>query len=381
VFQVLLLATEIWRSPGGIQRYMKMLVDIMDLPGDRASILTLLDSEADIPPTLSCSSISCCGGSKWTFCLSALRLAKSHKIQTAIVGHVALLPIAWMLKRLGYIQQYVVVLHGIEAWQRLRLLSRLSSRGVAAVIATTHYTAREFCYHNKLGNLKSAIIPLGSTIKAPQGPPEIAGDLRLLTVTRLAVADLYKGVDTVLHAVSRGRELGLNLSLEIVGDGDDRGRLEGIARSLGVQAAVRFRGSVPDVELQKAYAHAHVFVLPSKKEGFGIAFLEAMSSGIPCIGANHGGVPEVITHSESGFLIEYGDVDELVVLLRALMESPTLLSHMSKAALDRAKTLTFGAMAESWRSLLRDLQIRSVRADNIVPADALSALPDRRRTL
>jgi phosphatidylinositol alpha-1,6-mannosyltransferase len=372
VFLVLLLATEIWRNPGGIQRYMKMLVTIMGMSADPPNIVTLLDRESDLPIGVSGGSVRCCEGAKWRFCLEVLRLVKSGRIHTAIVGHVALLPVAWLFWRLGWIQNYAVVLHGMEAWQRLPWVSRIAARNAAVVIATTHYTAREFCFHNDLAHVKHVVIPLACTIRGLQRPQRMARQLRLLTVTRLSSFDVYKGVDTILLAVRRGRELGLNLSLEVIGDGDDRERLEGMSRVLDIRDAVRFRGSVSDVLLQEALRESHVFVLPSKKEGFGIAFLEAMASGLPCIGGNHGGVPEVIEHSESGFLIEYGDVEHMVFLLRALMESDALISEVSREARRRAETFGFDAMAQSWQSLLRSLQAQQPAADGRVGAGRAS---------
>jgi glycosyltransferase involved in cell wall biosynthesis len=68
--------------------------------------------------------------------------------------------------------------------------------------------------------------------------------------------------------------------------------------------------------------------MPSKKEGFGIVFLEAMRSGKPCIGGNHGGTPDVIEHGKSGFLVEYGNVEELADQIRVLVDDPTLRQTM-----------------------------------------------------
>jgi phosphatidyl-myo-inositol dimannoside synthase len=353
---VLLLATEIWRKPGGIQHYMKMLVTIVEMTTDCPKIVTVLDRESDLPVGTSGDSVRCCEGSKWRFFLEVCRLVKSRRIHTAIVGHVALLPVAWFCWQLGWIQNYAVVLHGIEAWRRLPWISRIAARSAVMAIATTHYTAREFCFHNDLAQLKHTVIPLAYTVGGRPRPRKITGDFRLLTVTRLSSYDVYKGVGTILLAVRRGRELGLNLSLEVIGDGDDRQRLEGVSRSLNISEAVRFRGSVSEILLQEALQEAHVFVLPSKKEGFGIVFAEAMASGLPCIGGNHGGVPEVIEDFESGFLIEYGDVEYMVFLLRALMESDALISEISKGARRRAEIFGFDAMAQSWRSLLQKLQ-------------------------
>jgi glycosyltransferase involved in cell wall biosynthesis len=70
--------------------------------------------------------------------------------------------------------------------------------------------------------------------------------------------------------------------------------------------------------------------MPSKKEGFGIVFLEAMRSGKPCIGGNHGGTPDVIEHGKSGFLVEYGNIDELANQIRVLADDPALRQTMGE---------------------------------------------------
>jgi len=133
--------------------------------------------------------------------------------------------------------------------------------------------------------------------------------------------------------------------------------LESVTRTLGIERFVRFHGSFKDQEFEEHFSASHVFAMPSKKEGFGIVYLEAMAAGLPCIGANHGGTPEVIEHGESGFLIEYGDVEQMVFYLRAIIESPSLYRTMSDAARRRAtQTLSLTAMAHSWGTLLDSLQ-------------------------
>jgi glycosyltransferase involved in cell wall biosynthesis len=193
-------------------------------------------------------------------------------------------------------------------------------------------------------------------------------------VSRLSVADQYKGADTVLRAVRLARDAGVPLTLDIVGSGDDLNRLEDLARYLGVREVVHLRGSLPDLEVERLYRQSDVFVMPSKKEGFGIVYLEAMAAGLPCIGANHGGTPEVIEHGENGFLIEYGDADQLLLYVQALMESPGLYARMSAAASRRAtETLTLKVMTESWRSLIESLSNGPTR-------DTQSLDPEGRKT-
>jgi glycosyltransferase involved in cell wall biosynthesis len=95
--------------------------------------------------------------------------------------------------------------------------------------------------------------------------------------------------------------------LRLIGRGDDIPRLQGIAAQLGVGAAIDFLGFVDDTRLTAELRACRLFALPSRKEGFGLVFLEAMAHGRPCLGARAGGVPEVIS-SESGVLVEYGDI-------------------------------------------------------------------------
>jgi glycosyltransferase involved in cell wall biosynthesis len=95
--------------------------------------------------------------------------------------------------------------------------------------------------------------------------------------------------------------------LRIVGRGDDLARLQTLRHQLGLADAVEFLGYVPDRRLTEELRTCRLFALPSKKEGFGLVFLEAMAHGRPCLGARAGGVPEVIT-PDTGVLVEYGDV-------------------------------------------------------------------------
>jgi glycosyltransferase involved in cell wall biosynthesis len=100
---------------------------------------------------------------------------------------------------------------------------------------------------------------------------------------------------------------------------------------------VTFLGSLPDEDLAAAYENCDVFVMHSKKEGFGIVFLEAMRRGKPCIGGNHGGPPDVVEHGKSGFLVEYGDEVTLAAQIRTLVETPELRRAMRQEAMELAQ--------------------------------------------
>ncbi len=344
---MLLLATEIWRH-GGIQRYMKMILHIGESQQQDCDVLSVIDL-VDTENHYGFVHLGC-GGSKLRYCFQALRLAMRGKARRVIVGHVALLPVAWILRLARFTQEYTLVLHGIEAWQRLGWMQRIAARGAKSIIATTAYTAREFCYFNRIDQRRCVVIPLAGDIqvhKSNRSAPQ--RDLQLVTVSRLTMSDRYKGFDCLLKSVRLGLDCGLPLKLQIVGTGDDLERLREVANSLGIQDAIRFRGALTDAELEQVYSESHVFVMPSKKEGFGIVYLEAMAAGLPCIAANHGGVPEVVAHGEAGFLVEYGDADQIVFYLRTLLESPELYDSLSQGARRSAgEDHGVAAMADSW---------------------------------
>jgi glycosyltransferase involved in cell wall biosynthesis len=140
-----------------------------------------------------------------------------------------------------------------------------------------------------------------TAVKAPEDPPMI------LSISRLSVADSYKGIGHLIQAMPAVRQKIPGARLRIVGRGDGLPSLSALARSLGMENAVEFAGYRSDGELSEDFSRCRLFALPSQKEGFGLVYLEAMEHGRPCLGARSGGVPEVIT-ADTGVLVEYGDV-------------------------------------------------------------------------
>jgi glycosyltransferase involved in cell wall biosynthesis len=123
----------------------------------------------------------------------------------------------------------------------------------------------------------------------------------------MGIGDAYKGIDTIIRAYSRVWPARPNSRLNVVGDGADRGRLEDLAARLGAGDRIRFLGAVDDSELREQYRNCRFFVLPSRKEGFGLVYLEAMAFGRPVLAARATAVPEIVRHRESGELVPYGD--------------------------------------------------------------------------
>jgi N-acetyl-alpha-D-glucosaminyl L-malate synthase BshA len=118
--------------------------------------------------------------------------------------------------------------------------------------------------------------------------------------------------------------------LVMVGDGPDRSDAEAAARELGVADRVFFLGKIETVA--PLLAGADVFLLPSTNESFGLSALEALASGVPVIGANAGGLPEVVRDGETGILCAVGDVDAMSDATIELLEDRTRWQAMSETA-------------------------------------------------
>ena len=137
-----------------------------------------------------------------------------------------------------------------------------------------------------------------------------------------------------------------------MGDGDDRRRLQRLAEETGVHQSVHFVGHQGEEELKGYYRKADLFAMPSCQEGFGIVFLEAMAFGKPVIGAASGGIPDIVIDGETGYLINYGDVDTLADRLVRLLTDPDLRQKMGVAAKQRIKeNYTFGHFRQHFREL------------------------------
>lgn len=128
-----------------------------------------------------------------------------------------------------------------------------------------------------------------------------------------------KHIEELLYAMKRFPKS--ELRAIIAGAGDDRGRLEKIARDEGLTDRVEFRGLVGDEELVTLFSEAAIFVMPSTAELQSIATMEAMASALPVVAANAMALPHLVHDGENGFLYEPRDIDGLVAAMRTVLTS------------------------------------------------------------
>ena len=144
--------------------------------------------------------------------------------------------------------------------------------------------------------------------------------LRLVTVSRLAAGAARKNIDGVLHALARLRGE-IAFSYTVIGDGDDLPRLRGLAAALDLGPHVRFLGAVGTGRVIEEFGRSDALVMavrPSATdvEGFGMVYAEAAATGLPSIGTNTGGIPEVIENGVTGLLLDDVSADGIAEGLR-----------------------------------------------------------------
>ena len=235
-----------------------------------------------------------------------------------------------------------------------RLAERALARLTDVIVAISEEQRRDFVERFRIAPADRVVtIPLGLELGAyaALGPPS-ADARRSLNIDPEAVVFGFigrfvpiKNLPLLVHAFARAAID--RAVLLLVGDGEERPTLESLARTLGVEAAIRFAGWRRDLE--QIYAALDVVVLTSNNEGTPVALIEGLAAGRPCIATAVGGVPDVVENGVTGLLVPPNDVAVFAAAIKRLAADPTARHRMGAAG--RTKVTA----AYSIERLVRDL--------------------------
>jgi glycosyltransferase involved in cell wall biosynthesis len=189
-----------------------------------------------------------------------------------------------------------------------------------------------------------AVIPPGTDFGRFRPDASVAREPVVLHVGRLK---RYKATDHLLQAARVLKGRGVNLTTVIVGDGDEKPRLEALAAKLGLDAEVRFTGFIPEAEKVNWYRRAAVLVENSVKEGWGLIVMEANACGTPVVVANSPGLRDSSRDGANGLMYEYGDVPSLADKLQKLLSDAALRRRLGQQAIAWAKQWTWEGAADA----------------------------------
>lgn len=247
-------------------------------------------------------------------------------------GHAA----AFLSHRLNI--PFVVTIHGLDVF------NCCFQDGIAArwrrqrSVVVYEQASKVICISRKVqnmlqeagaGNINSEVVYNGtdpglfSPGPASENPPTI-----LVIGTLLA----GKGHELVLRAVAQLKQCHPDVQCNIMGEGAEQERFAALAEELDVSDQIHFLGRRSRAEVAEAMRSCTVFVLPSRYEGLGCVYLEAMASGKPAIGCMGQGIDEIICDGANGELIPIDGLDQLVAKLQALLSDAELRARIGHAA-------------------------------------------------
>ncbi|MFN6472714.1 MAG: glycosyltransferase [Nostoc sp. SerVER01] len=233
---------------------------------------------------------------------------------------------------------YWVVAHGLEVWDIDNKITKLALRKADKIISVSNYTHQRLLEERDIDYHKIVVLPNTFDAKQFQIQPKPAYLLKrynlrheqpiILTVTRLGRMAKYKGYDQIIHALVKVRSHIPDVHFILAGKGDDLPRIKTLVNSLNLQDSITIAGFIPDEELCDHYNLCDVFAMPSKGEGFGIVYLEALACGKPVLAGNQDGSVDPLAQGKLGCLVDPDNVeqitDNLIQILQGNFSNPVV---------------------------------------------------------
>ncbi len=275
---------------------------------------------------------------------------------------------------------YWVVGHGLEVWNLPPSAMGRALRRANRVIAVSHYTRDRLLREQPLDPGQVGVLPNTFDPEQFQLGPKPDYLLQryglqpdqpvILTITRLGKSATYKGYEQILRSLVALRRDFPTIRYILGGKGDDRPRIEALIAELGIAEQVTLAGFIADEELADHYRLCDVFAMPSKGEGFGIVYLEALACGKPTLAGNQDGAVDPLERGALGCLIDPDDLSELQASLRQLLQGtyPNPLLYQPEAL--RQAVMERYAFGQFRDKLARLLAGEGIRPEAIAPSQA-----------
>ena len=234
-------------------------------------------------------------------------------------------------------------------------LERLAVRRARVVVATSRYSRDRIVEAYGISPAKIVLVPELIDVAAWGTEREAEGASEAVPPAVLTVAHMYprKNLGTLLRAYALLARDGVPFQGWLVGAGPCRREWERLSGSLGLTGRVEFLGTIPRRELVDRYRRAAVFCLPSRQEGFGIVFLEAMVNAIPIVAARAAAVPETVADGEVGLLVDPDDPEALANRLALLLTDPDRRRVMGEAGRRRVEAYRADRVAAMFLTRVR----------------------------
>lgn len=342
--RIILYSLQTFSTTGGIQKMTRTLAHSLFQIGNEKNwlfrLFSLYDTRYDLMsqyvPVENYKGFS---NSRLRLSISAIKGA--GRTDVAIFNHINFSIVAIAVKMLNPSCQVWLIAHGIEVWRPLSATKRLLlSRFCDRIICVSHFTKNQMEKRHGsspekcivLNNALDPFIQLPTRFDKPDyllnrysiNP----SDQVIFTLTRLASSEQYKGYEQVIRSVKKLKVKFPHIKYILSGqyDAGEERRIRELVAEAGVEGEVILTGFLNESELTDHFLLADLFVLPSKKEGFGIVFVEALACGLPVICGDADGSIDAIKGGVLGKAINADDAAELETAIEEYLGKPPSLS-------------------------------------------------------
>ncbi|MEH2051627.1 glycosyltransferase family 4 protein [Nostoc sp.] len=332
--KIFFLLTDAFGGRGGISQYNRDFINSLCSAENCEKVVAiprkkLVDRIESLPHKLTYISSGIEG--KFAYIRAIFHTIRANpKFDLIVCGHLYMLPLAWLVK-LWTKAPILLEIYGIEAWKPYSKLVNYCLPAVDCVVSISQITMDRFQSWAKIPKVQQFLLPNAIALEQ-YGHDDKKSELLsqyglkdkivLMTLGRLDSYERYKGFDVIIELLPKLSEIIPNLAYLIVGEGSDRERLEQKVRSLNLQEQVIFTGFISEAKKADHYRLADVYVMPSKGEGFGFVFLEAMACGIPVVASKVDGSREAVRNGLLGILVNPDDLEEVKAGILEALKRP-----------------------------------------------------------
>ncbi len=334
---VLFLTLRVFSATGGIEKVCrvagKALNEITESEDSDFHLFSMYDqSEEILGKYIPAKKFSGFANNKIKFTISSY--LKGMGTDTVILSHINLLSIGFLIKLFSPKTRLILIAHGIEVWKPFSGIRKIMLSRCDLILPVSDFTKEKmkqlggfaeskFIVHN---NCLDPFLPEPSKHHKDVNLQKRYGFTNdhtiLLTLTRISDKEQYKGYDHVLNSMKELLGIFPQLRYLIVGkyDAIEKKRMDRIIAELGIGEQVVFAGFIPDEALAAHFHLSDIYVMPSKKEGFGIVFIEAMHYGLPVIAGNKDGSVDALGKGSLGVLVNPDSQLEITDAIKKVME-------------------------------------------------------------
>lgn len=337
---------------GGIARVGRLMSKALAQSDIEFDLLALDDKVADRSLGIGYTT---CGGSRARYLSALWPGAVSHTHH--FYNHMGL---ARAHPRLPLVKRpYMTWIFGIDAWGPVKPAYLAAAHGASRILSISNFTKERASRENAVFERAKVCWLATEEDESPATPASFSGPPTVLVVSRISSLEGYKGHDALIALWPEISAAVPGARLLIAGGGDGLAALRARIGASPVADAIEVLGFVEEAQMPALWRRAHVFAMPSRGEGFGLVYIEAMRHGVPVIASIHDAGQEVNAHGETGFNVSLDHAADLKDKVVTLLRNPDLAQRMGAAGRERWRThFRFSAFRDRFVPLVREFMSR-----------------------